>query len=163
LQGVCHSQGAGRQARAHVSNLNWAELVGRQAARGARLHAPTRRLHPTQQADRRLDCIQESATNCIKAFLVKSASLELLKSDKCLLESNFISEVKNGLRSKSESARHEFVKVFVQFIRSFRHVFVRYWNVVIFFLLWFSSYYDFPCVFFSVILLASYFRLVAVY
>jgi hypothetical protein len=22
LQGVCHSQGAGRQARAHVSNLN---------------------------------------------------------------------------------------------------------------------------------------------
>jgi U3 small nucleolar RNA-associated protein 20 len=70
--------------------------------------------------------IKESATNCIKAFLVKSASLELLKSDKCLLESNFISEVKNGLRSKSESARHEFVKVFVQFIRSFRHVFVRY-------------------------------------
>ncbi len=35
--------------------------MGRQAARGARLHAPTRRLHPTQQADRRLDCIRHAA------------------------------------------------------------------------------------------------------
>lgn len=75
--------------------------------------------------------IKESATNCVRAFLLKSASLELLKSDKCLLESNFISEIKNGLRNKSENARHEFVKVFVQFIRSFKHMFGKYEDLAV--------------------------------
>ena len=70
--------------------------------------------------------IKESSTNCIKLFLKKSASIELSKSDKCLLESNFVSEIKNGLRSKIENARHEFVNVLVEFINCFKHVFTKY-------------------------------------
>ncbi len=70
--------------------------------------------------------IKESSTNCIKLFLKKSASLELSKSDKCLLESNFISEIKNGLRNKAESARHEFICVLVEFVKSFKHLFTKY-------------------------------------
>jgi U3 small nucleolar RNA-associated protein 20 len=70
--------------------------------------------------------IKESATNCIKAFLIKSAGLDLQRVDKALLESNFVSEIKNGLRNKNENARHEFVKVLVQFVKSFRQVFTKY-------------------------------------
>ena len=70
--------------------------------------------------------IKESSTNCVKSFLKKSATLELTKADKTLLESNFINEIKNGLREKNENARHECVKILVEFINSFKHIFPKY-------------------------------------
>lgn len=70
--------------------------------------------------------IKESSTNCIKLFLKKTAALELKKVDKALIETNFINEIKNGLREKSENARHECVKILVEFINSFKNIFPKY-------------------------------------
>jgi U3 small nucleolar RNA-associated protein 20 len=72
--------------------------------------------------------IKESATNCLKLFLEKTSSLKdcLQKLDKSFLESNFVSEIKNGLRNKSESARHEFVHVLVTFIQFFQDIFPKF-------------------------------------
>ena len=56
--------------------------------------------------------------------------------------------------SLTPATRDSFVGV--NLLKSY-YRYVRYWNLVI------ASYYDFPCVFFSVILLAAYFRLVTVY
>lgn len=70
--------------------------------------------------------IKESSTNSIKLFLIKSSNLELTKQDKNLLESNFVSEIKNGLRNKSESARHEFINLLIEFIKSFSSTFTSY-------------------------------------
>ena len=70
--------------------------------------------------------IKESSTNCLQLFLKKSASFELKKSEKCLFEANFVSEIKTGLRNKSEAARHEFINVLVEFIRSFKDIFPVY-------------------------------------
>jgi hypothetical protein len=54
--------------------------------------------------------------------LKKSASIELSKSEKNIFESNFVSELKNGLRNKNENARHEFVSILVEFIKSFKGI-----------------------------------------
>ena len=62
----------------------------------------------------------------MQLFLKKSSTFELKKSEKALFESNFVSEIKSGLRNKSESARHEFINVLVEFIRSFKEVFPAY-------------------------------------
>jgi len=70
--------------------------------------------------------IKESATNSIKVFLIKSAGLDLKNSDKNLLETNFVNEIKSGLRNKNEKSRHELVKVLVQFVNSFSHIFKKY-------------------------------------
>jgi hypothetical protein len=67
--------------------------------------------------------IKESSTNCIQLFLKKSSSLDLKKIDLNLFESNFINEIKAGFRSKIESVRHEFVKIFVDFIQLFKQYF----------------------------------------
>ncbi len=67
--------------------------------------------------------IKESSTNCLKIFLNKSSGLELSKSDKNFLETSFVAEIKNGLRNKKESARHEFISVLVEYIKSFADTF----------------------------------------
>ena len=67
--------------------------------------------------------IKESSTNCVQLFLKKSSSLELKKSDLNLFESGFVNEIKAGFRSKIESVRHEFIKVFVQYIQMFKQYF----------------------------------------
>jgi hypothetical protein len=66
--------------------------------------------------------LKESSTNTVKLFLTKSASLELTKPERNLFEANFVSELKNGLRNKSENARHEFVNVLIEFIKSFKSI-----------------------------------------
>ena len=49
--------------------------------------------------------------------------MDLSKADKHIFETNFVSELKNGLRNKNENARHEFVSVLVSFIHSFKDTF----------------------------------------
>lgn len=56
-------------------------------------------------------------------FLKKSSELELKKSDLHLFETNFVNEIKNGLRSKTESVRNEFIKMFVEYIQLFKSKF----------------------------------------
>ena len=70
--------------------------------------------------------IKEPSTNCLQLFLKKSVTFELKKSEKSLFESNFVAEIKSGLRNKSEGARHEFINVLVEFIRSFKEIFPVY-------------------------------------
>jgi hypothetical protein len=43
--------------------------------------------------------IRESSTNCMLEFIRKSKTLELTSSNKQLFESNFINEIKSGLRN----------------------------------------------------------------
>ncbi len=66
--------------------------------------------------------MKESSTNTIRLFLKKSASMELSKPEKNIFEANFVSELKNGLRNKNENARHEFVSILVEFIKSFKDI-----------------------------------------
>lgn len=70
--------------------------------------------------------LKESSTHCVIQFLKKSASLELNKSDKYLFEANFLAELKSGLKSKVENARHEFITILVEFIKSFQSIFTTY-------------------------------------
>lgn len=65
--------------------------------------------------------LKESATNCVQLFLRKSSSLDLAKSDLYLFEANFIADLKTGLRNKSEYARHEFIVILVELIKTFKH------------------------------------------
>lgn len=70
--------------------------------------------------------LKESSTNCVVEFVRKSSTLELSKSDKYLLEANFLAELKSGLKSKVENARHECISVLVVFVRCFGQVFTAY-------------------------------------
>ena len=56
-------------------------------------------------------------------MLNKASKLELKKSDIHFFETNFNNEIKTGFRSKSENVRHEFIKIFVDFINLFKNVF----------------------------------------
>jgi U3 small nucleolar RNA-associated protein 20 len=67
--------------------------------------------------------LKESSTNSIQIFVKKSAELELSKSERYLFEANFVSELKNGLKNKNENARHEFINVLIDFIKSFKVIF----------------------------------------
>ena len=60
----------------------------------------------------------------------KSATLELKNSDKYILESQMLTEIKNGLKNKNESARHEFIALLFQFIRIFESIFPKYLDLL---------------------------------
>lgn len=67
--------------------------------------------------------IKESSTNSINLLLQKSSKLDLNKAEKHLFESNFLSGVKNGLRNKLENARHEYINILIEFLKSFKDIF----------------------------------------
>lgn len=77
--------------------------------------------------------LKESSTHCVVEFLRKTSTLELSKSDKHLLEANFLAELKSGLKSKVENARHEFISILVVFIRCFGQVFTAYSDLAVLF------------------------------
>lgn len=77
--------------------------------------------------------LKESSTNTVKLFLKKSSSLDLTKSDKHLFEANFLAELKSGLRNKSENARHEFINVLVEFIKTFKDILTAYNDLAVLF------------------------------
>ncbi len=77
--------------------------------------------------------IKESSTNCVQLFLKKSSELTLSKSERHLFETNFVAEMKKGLRSKVESARHEFVNVLVAFLKSFKDIFTQFNDLCVLF------------------------------
>ncbi len=71
--------------------------------------------------------LKESAVNSIVEFMRKAATLDMKSANKALLDSNLLSEIKNGLRnSKNENARHEFVSLLLNFIRIFKDIFPKY-------------------------------------
>lgn len=70
--------------------------------------------------------LKESSTNCVVEFLRKSSTMDLSKSERYLLEANFLAELKSGLKSKVENARHEFISILVVFIRLFGSMFPAY-------------------------------------
>lgn len=65
-------------------------------------------------------------------FLRKSITLELTSSHKQLFESNFVNEIKSGLRNfKSENARHDFINLLLNFIRIYENVFPKYKDLLL--------------------------------
>ena len=64
--------------------------------------------------------IKESSTYAVSLLLEKAASFELKKIERNLLEQNLTSEIKNGLRNKMESARHEMITILVKFVKLFK-------------------------------------------
>lgn len=77
--------------------------------------------------------LKESSTNCVVEFLRRACALELTKSDKYLLEANFLAELKSGLKSKIENARHEFISILVVFVRCFGQIFTTYSDLAVLF------------------------------
>ena len=76
--------------------------------------------------------IRESSTNCMLEFIRKSITLELTSSNKQFFESNFINEIKSGLRNfKSENARHDFISLFLNFVRLFENMFPKYKDLLL--------------------------------
>lgn len=67
--------------------------------------------------------IKESSTNALAILLEKAAALELKKVERHLIEHSLASEIKNGLRNKMESARHEMVTILVKFVKLFKEKF----------------------------------------
>ena len=76
--------------------------------------------------------IRESSTNCINELLRKSITLNLSNSNKQLFETNFVNEIKNGLRNyKSENARHDFISLLLNFIRIFENIFPKFKDLLL--------------------------------
>lgn len=76
--------------------------------------------------------IKESSTNCLLEFMRKSSILNLTNSNKYLFEVNLINEIKLGLRNmKSESCRHEFINLLLNFIRIFENIFPKFKDLLL--------------------------------